>query len=51
MHQETTTFTRKRKVSTPCIMGSHVGVKEFEKQCMPSLQQNVVPSSIFSMKH
>lgn len=44
-------FIRKIKVSTPCIMGLHVGVKEFGKQCMPSLQQNVVPSSIFLMKH
>lgn len=51
MHQETTTFTRTRKVSTPCIMGSHAGVTEFGKQCMPSLQQNAVPSSIFSTKH
>lgn len=51
MHQETMTFTRKRKVSTPRIMELHVGVKEFGKQCMPSLQQNVVHSSIFSMKH
>lgn len=51
MHQEPMTFTSKRKVSTACIMGLHVGVMEFGKQCMPSLQQNAVPSSIFSMKH
>lgn len=44
-------FIRRIKVSTPCIMGLHVGVKEFGKQCMPSLQQNVVPSSIFIVKH
>jgi len=27
MHQETMTFTRKRKVSTPCITGSWRGGK------------------------
>lgn len=44
-------FTRKRKVSTPRVMGLHVGVKESGKQCMPSLQQNAVSSNNFIMKH